>query len=334
MIPLDRLYRQTELARFKDFLALENGPFLDAHHYGGLRSRLMWAIRTGEPYGRSVTDEKRYAYARGRRIVKRYLEYSKQNHFAVQPHHNTGLADVEALWVLEADTDALAHIHVTAMGATVDRYGYLKLRNPSSDARIVTVALQALSAAHRLNIPFERNPANGSIGFDAGLQSWKAAGDRQIRWLEEFGIVKEDGSIPSPAHKRNREAYLFNALLARELLNWCAYVEWNDSAFAIAQRIIDHLIASKKPHWATLGYVTDSAGPAYDLAAFFVWPALVMWQETGQRKYRDFALANVRATQQAYIERMKQWNQAFSTLVQGADALLAGVPWRFKPTGA
>jgi hypothetical protein len=293
----------------------------------------MWAIRTNEPYGRTATDQSRSAYARGRRILKRYLQYSKENDYAVPPHHNTGLADVEALWVLEADSDALAHIHVTAMAATTDRYNYLKLRNPSSDARIVTVALQAVSAAHRLGIPYERNPANRNLGFDVSLGSWKAVGERQIQWLEEFEVVKANGSIPSPAHKNNREAFLFNALLARELLNWCAYVEWNETAFNLARRIVDHLVDSLKPGWETLGYLSDSSGPAPDLAAFFVWPALVMWQETGEPKYRDFALENVRATRKAYLERMKQWNQVFSTLAQGAEALLAGVPWRPKPAG-
>jgi hypothetical protein len=332
----DATYRRTELARFRDFVSLENHPsgaWLDGNHYGGLRSRLMWAIRTGEPYGRAATDEARHGYARGRRILKRYLQWSEENNFALQPHHNTGMADVEALWVLEGDSNALSHIHVTAMAATVDRYGYLKLRNPSSDARIVSVALQAASAAHRLKIPFERNPANNQMGFDNRLGSWKAVGEQQIRWLDEFEIVKADGSIPSPAHKNGREAYLFNAMLARELLNWSAYVEWNENAVNIARRIVDHLIESVRPGWPTLGYVTDSREPSTDLASFYVWPSLALWQETGESKYRDFALASLRATRTAYIDRMKQWNQVFSTLAQGAEALLAGESWRPRPAG-
>ena len=326
----DQRYTSTEYARYQDFLAVENDPsgsYLSAQHYGGLRGRLMWAIRNGQPYGAGVTDETKYAYARGRRIVKRYLQYSKANNFATQAHNNTGLADIEALYVLEGDQDALTHIHVSAMLATTDNWGYLKMQNSNSDARQIAVALQALMAAHRLGIPYVRNPANGSVGFDASLGSWKAAAQRQIDWLTQYNIVHADGSIPSPAHG-GTEAYLFNAWLATQLLDWYGYVQADGNVLQMAQRIMDHLIASQRSGWATLPYLANGTTPAYDLAAFYVWPSLVLWQETGDAKYKNFALQNLAASNQAFISAMKQWNQTYSTLGEGTAALLNGVSWR------
>ena len=320
-------YAQTERARYQEYLACQATCFVGGLDYGGFLARLMWAIRVGEPIGPGVTDETKYAYARGRRIVKRYLQYSKANHFAIQPHNNTGMADVEALYLLEGDPDALTHIHVTAMSATTDNWGYLKMQNRNADGRIITVALQAVAAAHRLGIPYARNPANTSMGFDASLGSWKAVGDRQITWLTQYDVVKADGSIPSPAHSYH-EAYLFNAWMATALLKWCATVEWNPQAFALAKRIMDHLVNSLPPGWETLGYLDDSTTPAWDLAGFYVWPSLVLWQETGDQRYYDFALSNLRATRHAYTRRIKQWNQTFGTLTLGADALAVGVRWR------
>ena len=196
----------------------------------------------------------------------------------------------------------------------------------TQNGRIITVALQAVAAAHRLGIPYARNPANTSMGFDASLGSWKAVGDRQITWLTQYDVVKADGSIPSPAHSYH-EAYLFNAWMATALLKWCATVEWNPQAFALAKRIMDHLVNSLPPGWETLGYLDDSTTPAWDLAGFYVWPSLVLWQETGDQRYYDFATTNLYALRKAWLTRMKQWNQAYGPLVQGADALMRGIPW-------
>ncbi|HUF70251.1 MAG TPA: Ig-like domain-containing protein [Longimicrobiales bacterium] len=325
----DLRFEQTEQARFQDFLNVLNDPqgaYLSANHYGGLRSRLMWAIRNNEPYGIGVTDESQYVYARGRRILKRYLEWTKANGYAIPPHNNTGVADVEALYVLEGDQDALTHIHVTAMAATWDPWGYLKFQNSQSDARQVAISLQLIKAAHRLGIPYERNPANHNVGFDTSPGSWYAAGRRQIDWARQYA-VQSNGAIPSPAHGGS-EAYLFNALLATQLLEWCATVEWDQAVFDLARLIMDHLIAVQKSGWSTLGYLSSSSGPATDLASFYVWPSLAMWQETGDQKYYDFAMKNVQAANTAYISNMKQWNQVYSTLAQGAEALLTGNPWR------
>lgn len=323
----DRRYMQTERPRYDDFLkqAAAGNGWNDPNHYGALRSRLMWAIRNAEPFGPEAAIDV-YGYGRGRAVLLRYLENSRKAKFARQPHHNTGIPDSEALWVLEKNEDALAQIHVTAMAATSDRYNYLKMRNKGSDARQLVVALQAVMAAHRLGIPFERSDANPTRGFDDSLGSWYAVGRQLITWDRDYA-VKADGSIPSPAHK-GQEAYLFNAWLATELLNWCAYIEWDPAVFDLAKRIMDHLMAVQKPGWPTLGYVTGSTSPAPDLAAFYIWPSLAIWQETGESKYRDFAIANLQATQRAYLGSIKQWNQTYSTLGQGAEALLAGVSWR------
>lgn len=324
----DHRYAINEQGRFDDFMSqvsAGNG-WVDPNHYGGLRSRLMWAIRHGEPYGPGATSTS-FAYGRGRQVVLRYLEYSKRNGFNVQPHHNTGLADVEALYVLEGNQDALTHIHVTAGFVTTDRYDYLKMLNKGSDARQVTVALQALMAAHRLGIPYVKSSATSSTSFDTSLGSWKAAGERQILWLDQYGGVKADGSIPSPAHN-GHEAYLFNAWLATALLQWCANIEWHGRAFELARMIMDHLISEVKPGWETLGYLDSSTAPGWDLAAFYVWPSLALWQETGDQKYYDFAMANIEATRKAYLDNIKQFNQVYSTLGQGAEALMSGMRWR------
>jgi len=120
-----------------------------------------------------------------------------------------------------------------------------------------------------------------------------------------------------------------NALLAVQLLKWHAYVAPSPKALELARMIIEHLIDMQdlKPGWATLGYETKSGGPAPDLAGYYIWPSLVLWQETNDARFKDFALKNLAATGRAYIDRMKQWNQVYSTLGQGTEALLAGVRW-------
>ena len=147
------------------------------------------------------------------------------------------------------------------MMATTDRYNYLKMQNANSDARQIAVALQALMAAHRVGIPYARNPANSSVGFDASLGSWKAAAQRQIDWLTQYNIVHTDGSIPSPAHG-GTEAYLFNAWLATLLLQWYGYIEQDGSVLEMAERIVDHLIASQHAGWTTLPYLANGTTPA------------------------------------------------------------------------
>ena len=333
----DNRFAAAEPQRFQEFLAVEgstSGAYLSANHYGGLRSRLQWSIRNGQPIGPGVTDEATSAYARGRRVVRRYVLWSASipvsggGPYGPPPHNNTGMDDIEALYTLEGDQDALTHIHVAATGATDDTFNYLKMQNGNSDARIPSVALQALSAAHRLGIPYAKSPARPGAVFDVSLGSWKAAGNRQIGWFD--AAVKPDGSIPSTAHTladgRVPEAYLFNAMVAVQCLRWWAFIDPAPVALDIATRIVDHLIAQQGAA-PTLPYLSTDTGTAPDLAGFYVWPGLALWQETGDAKYRTWALANLAATSGAFISGVKQFNQTYSTGAMCAEALLAGVPW-------
>lgn len=324
----DQRYMQNEYARFQDYLNVENDPggaYLNANHYGGLRQRLAWAIRTGEAWGPGVADESRFAYARGLRIVRRYLQYSKVNKFVVPVQNNTGLADIELLYRLEGDPDALTHIHITAAFYTLDPYHYLTLQNSSSGARIPAIALQAFNAAHRLGIPYGRNSANLGIAVDNTIGSWKEAGERLIGWFDQYNVIQPNGAIFTPSN--NGDTYFMDAMLASQLLEWCVDVQWNAQAFDQARRIMDHLISEVKPGWSSLGYLDTSGSPAPDLAAFFIWPSLVMWQETGDSKYHDFAMFNLAASTQAYVFAPKQFNQVYSTLGQDLEALISGQRW-------
>ena len=120
-----------------------------------------------------------------------------------------------------------------------------------------------------------------------------------------------------------------NALLAVQLLKWHAFVNPNPHATELARQIMDHLVTelAAKPGWETLGYETRSREPSPDLAGYYIWPALVLWQETNDQRYVDFATRNLAATNKFYIDGIKQWNQVYSTLGQGTEALLAGVSW-------
>jgi len=336
----DNRYTQSEYLRFQDYLKVENDPggaYLMANHYGGLRGRLDWAIRNGEPWGPGVKDESKYGYARGVRIVRRYLLYSKANGFTIQWHNNTGLADVELLYRLEGDPDALTHIHCTATMGTNDPFGYIDLTHATNTApRTPAIALQGIDAALRLGIPYTGCPTNTNFAVDKTLASWAEAGERIIAQMDSYIQAKANvyglGGLPASAHN-GQEAYFMNALLAVQLIDWHAYAKPNQRAFELAQLIMDHLITVyqtnfKPKGWATLPYETNSSGPAPDLAAYYVWPALVLWQQTGQQKYRDFALQNLAATSKAYLDGIKQFNQTYSTLGQGIEALLLGVPWK------
>ncbi len=304
-------------------------PWVLHNHYGALTGRLSWSIRNGLPYGRDAGDEKALPYARGRRILRRYLAWSKQNQYAQAAHNNTGLLDIEALYVLEGDREAWDHLHVAAVGSTHDPYGYQKLTNKNSSPREGTVSLQAFAAAHRLRIPFARSPANNRIGFDPSPGSWKAAGNRQIGWFRQR--IRPDGSLHSPSH--GQEAFLFNAWLATTALQWHGSIDDTAGGLDLAKRLMDHLIAELQRRGGDcLPYTSDGKGPAPDLAGYYPWPAAVLWQETHEAKYREFALQNLRATRQAYLEGVKQWNQTYSTpLAQGAQAVLDGARWRQGP---
>jgi hypothetical protein len=149
------------------------------------------------------------------------------------------------------------------------------------------------------------------------------------------GNVHANGAIHSPDHASQCrsvspcEAYFMNAMLATEFLRWHGFVAPNAQALGAARKMVDHLISEQARKGATcLPYLSSDSGCAPDLAAFYVWPALVLWQETGDAKYRTFALQNITASQKAWVVGVKQFNQTFSTGAQTADALLAGQPWR------
>ncbi|MGH7500681.1 MAG: hypothetical protein ACREL7_02885 [Longimicrobiales bacterium] len=74
--------------------------------------------------------------------------------------------------------------------------------------------------------------------------------------------------------------------------------------------------------------MANGKGCAADLAGYYVWPALVLWQETGDMKYQTFALANIAASKGAFIVQTKAFNQIYSTGAQSAEAILSGVSWR------
>jgi hypothetical protein len=296
-------------------------------HYGSLRGRLSWAIRTGEPFGAAVAQgDTATAYGRGRLPVQWYLaNYSALNRFTVQPHNNTGLGDIEAYYALERDSLALLHIHCSAAQGLYDPYGYLKLTNPNSDPRGVAIPLQAMNAATRFGVPYSGCPRNSNFAANPAYRSWREAGDTIIAWLDTYGGVRPDGTVEARAN--GGETYFMSAMLAGELLRWDRAAS-HPRARALALKIVEHLTQAdsiaQAQGAATLPYVTPGA-PAPDLAAYYIWPALVAWQETGDPRYRALALRQIAATQGAYIAGLKQWNQTYSTLAQGAEALLAGV---------
>lgn len=344
----DKQYKATEQPRWQQYLADEgvNGiGGMVANHYGGLRSRLMWGIRHGEPFGAGVIDENLYGYARGKRIVLFYLNaYSQPNNYGTPPHNNTGVDDIEALFLLEGTPVAREHIQCNANGFTGSNWdGWFKMQNPGSDPRIIAIALQLFSSAHRLQLPYARGycPNLSQSPPDPKYASFKDRGNVVIQWLDTFGVVQPNGRIISNGHTNNpptgvKEAYLFNAMVATQLLRWSAFVDKSPLAEALAKRIVDHLIdeAALKPG-GVLSYLSfgwpNEMNPSGELAGFYVWPALALWQDTGDQKYFDFALTHLEATYDqsiSYVGSYKQWNQVYSTGAQGAEAMMNNVSWR------
>jgi hypothetical protein len=340
LLTYDTIFAKAELSTYNVYLGCQATCYMEANHYGAMRSRIMWALRTGQPIGSAATDETKHVYARGRRMILRYLEWSKSNGYSAKPENNTGLADIEALWMLEQNQEAYNHLWASAALFTKqDCYTDLTcdpangIGNYGTSPRQALVPLMAQSAAHRLNIPFQRPTHISAVGFDGSQGSWKATGERIIGWM----LAKEqrdggDGTITSTAHNGN-EAFLFNAWMAAELLRWCANVEWNQTAYDLAKRVMDHLIqvyqTDYKPSgWLTLPYTSVGTYAAHDLAGFYIMPSLVLWQETGDQKYYDFAMTNVKAANKAYMGSMKQFNQTYSMLGEAAETLLQGVRWR------
>jgi hypothetical protein len=113
-------------------------------------------------------------------------------------------------------------------------------------------------------------------------------------------------------------------------LRWHGFVEPQPTWFSLARRIVDHLIEEHAQRGgACLPYTSnDGDACAPELAGFYVWPALVLWQETGDARYRSFAVMNLNAAGSAFVSGAKQLNQTYSTGAQSAEALLSGVSWR------
>jgi hypothetical protein len=328
----DNRFEQAESELWTKYLGCMNTCFMEGNHYGGLRSRMSWAIRHGQPIGTAATNPDIHMYARGRVIVQRYLQWSKQNGYSAKAEHNTGFADVETLWILEKDQEAYNH-----MWASASRFSqqdpYVDLTGPATSPRQALVPLMVQSAAHRHGIPFKRPTHISAVGFDGSTGSWKGAGERIIGWIAA-AIERNggDGTLRSTAHNGN-EAFLFNAWTATELFKWNANVEWNQTAFNSGKLLMDHMIhvyntVHKPKGWLTLPYTTPGTYAANDLAGFYIWPSLVLWQETGDQKYYDFAMTNIRAANKAYMGSIKQFNQTYATLGEGMEALLSGVRWK------
>jgi hypothetical protein len=289
--------------------------------------------------------------------VKEYLKWSKAHGFWNQQHNNTGLNDVEALYMLEGDPDARTHIWASAQQHTYDSWGYLHMVSINSDFRQVAVALQAFNAAHRLGIPYsDVKDVTGASGpaLDPAPGSWKAAGERLISWMLDGDpnfkhaskgnyptppAILPNGTLPAPAAFQTyplsstqiplSEVYFMNAMFAIELLRWSAYVAPHPRAEQAARLIVDHLIDElNRRGTPTLPFVGKDNGSAPDLSGFYVWPALVLWQETGDQKYYDFAMKNLQANENAYLWGAKQFNETFSLGAHGTEALLSGVRWR------
>jgi hypothetical protein len=242
---------------------------------------------------------------------------------------------VEILATVEGNADARTHIHcVSGFASGPDTWHYAKGLNANSDARQVAVALQAQMAATRLGIPFGACPTNVNSTPLLSLGSWVAAGQRQIGWIAA-NYVRADGSVPSNAHSgqcggTECEAFFMNAMLANELLRWYRDISQDPAVLELAGRIVGHLADEWQRIGGPLGYISGRApGSANDLAGFYVWSGLVMWQETGETRFRDFALAHMQAVAGAPNAKMaKQWQESVSTHAQEAEALLAGVNWR------
>ncbi len=330
---LESNFLKYEQKHYTDYTALTGVPSVSYNHYGFLGSRLAYSIKNGLPYGSGVTDPTKDMYARGREVAIDWLvDYSAANNYGVAQWWDTSLEDMEAMVVLENNPTARTHIHMDAARGTGNST-YMKMQASAADPRGITIFLQPMLIAHRLGIPFA-HPGNGySAYFDSTLGSWANAAKRNIYWLDQYNVIQSDGTIISKAHG-GAEAFFMNAMLVDQLLGYYAYIERDPVVFNMAQRVVDHWINFLPAGWNTLPYQskTTSTGSgtsqAPDLANFYVYPSLVMWQETGQQKYYDFAVKNLVSAGTAYISGHKQFNQIYNTDVFAADALINGVSWK------
>lgn len=329
---LDVLFLKEEPVIY-DAWSKSRGTATTMNHYGALRSRLQFAIRHGQEYGLGAEDPTKYLYGHGREVQDHYLnKYAHPSH-GPQQHNNTALADIEALYVLENDREAYDHIWGSATsGISLPWY---RLDLTKSDPRQVAVPIAAINACVRLGMPFSKFPGSGSSWNDVKATSWVDAGEMIIEAALAAGEIHSDGAVISVAHfgqcgTAEVEAYFMSAMLATEFLRWHAFVAPNQPAYDMAIKIVEHFLAEDQRHGlGALPYLSCQKNPAWDLAGMFVWVSLVAWQDTNQDEFRTFALKNINAAKKAYL-KTKQFNQTFSTGVQNADALLAGIYWTGK----
>jgi hypothetical protein len=316
-------YAEAEQAAYAKWVAGGRNAANGSSHYGALRSRYQWSLRRGLPVGRSAPVHSIYSHGAEmiRSVVKGYFMPRK---CAIAPHEATNLADIEMLYLLEGDPDALECIKGMGLylGAQY-REDNLDLSGPSSDPRSSAILLQVLSAGARYELPYSARESWGSTWGQAGVTIVGRI-SRQIR---------PSGKVVSLAHRNSGqgdEAFFMNAMLATELLRWHGFVEPQPAWLDLARRIVDHLTDEHAQRGgACLPYTSnDGNACASDLAGFYVWPALVLWQETGDARYRKFALMNLTEAGSAFVSGAKQFNQTYSTGAQSAEALLAGVSWR------
>jgi hypothetical protein len=257
--------------------------------------------------------------------------YAKPNGYALREDRATGLNGVEVLYRVAGDPDARDLIWTKAAFQTFDNFGYYTNQNANSGPRYNAVAIEVINAAHRLGVPYANSPVNSQAIANKQFTSWRQAGE----WIIEQTAVRvqANGAVPGRAYmgqSPNGEPYLFAAWLARELLEWHAFVADNPLAYELATRIMGHLHdVWMQQGGGTLPYLDGRAkDSATDLAAFYVWPGLVMWQETGDQKWYDFAIAHLSAIPAAFQTQPKQWNQLYNTGALNAEALINGAPWR------
>ena len=319
----DARYAKAEKLSYENWVAGGRRANDGSSHYGALRSRYQWSVRRGLPVGPTALT--RSIYSHGVEMTRALLRgYFEPNGCAIAPYEATSIADFELLHLLEGDVRALQCLKGMAeyLGAEYPEDD-LDLTGPNSDPRACAILLQILSVAVRYNFAYKARQSWGS--------TWRQAGVTMVRRISRE--VRPNGQVVSLAHKNSGqgdEAFFMNAMLATELLRWHGFVERQPAWVELAQRIVDHLIDEHAQRGgACLPYTSnDGDACAVDLAAFYVWPALVLWQETGDASYRAFALVNLNAAGNAFVNGAKQFNQTYSTGAQSAEALLSGVNWR------
>jgi len=316
-------YATKEDAAWDDWLA--DDDVIRAHHYDALVSRLQWALINGLSYGPSATALTEF-YGRGRSIIQNYFtDYATPANYNTPPQNATGTVGEGLMLLLEGTPESLTHIRTVARANVSDPFGYLSIQNPDSDARIPSVAIRAHALCHLHGI-------TGTVG--GGWSSWKAAGEFVIS-RATLG-VEVDGTIPSPSHL-GFEAFLFNEILAQQLLLWFGFIEPDPAYYDLAKLIVDHLVQEwvDRGEPACLPYTSNTTSLNADLAAFHIYAPMVLRQEEGDTAgvggvtYREFALAHLDAARQASIADVKQFNQIYSGLgMFNFEALDDGVSWK------